>query len=154
VGPGKLKLLPSIDSRAPAQSAPPSDCLPAFAVQNQDLAPVFRPGDILVPVTCQQLPPVMGDYVLALDTDGSNCVLRYIALIGGAGSRQGVHLTWDGRRYRRLPVSSLRGRILSVRRGAQLFDLGLAPAGPWRRWLQRTGHRLLARLLAWLPISA
>ncbi len=154
MGPGQLKPLPAIHAtrqRAPARSALEVDCLPAFVVQDDALAPAFHRGDVLVPVTCREHPPSLGDYVLIAAEGGRHSVLRYITPLPRGRSGDTAHLAWEGGRYRRIAPAELLGRILAVRRGDRTYDLAASEPAAWRRRLLGLGHRLLARLRGWLP---
>lgn len=121
---------------------PLRNCLPPVQVEGYDLAPALKPGDLLVPVSCQVRHPRLGEFVLAGATSRDLTVLRYIAPLR---ARHG-HLTWDGRRYRILSESALKGRVLSVRRQGRTFDLAVPRGWKGRDWILITGHRLLAML--------
>ena len=132
----------------PSQARATDDCLPAYLVRDEKLAPLFLPGDVLMPVTCNTRQPRFGEYVLVKGPAAEYEVLRYI---GAVGSGRNQLLTWDGHRYRRLPQASLSGRILSVRRQLRTFDLSVTSGWPGRDPALALAHRLLEGVLRWLP---
>lgn len=131
---------PSIDRRDRVAPWPGSglgrECLSAIPIVDTGLLPHFRPGDRLLPVSCEQHRPRFGEFVVVTPPDraGRLEVVRFVALIPRRRPRW--LLTWRGSRYTHQQPAMLRGRILSVRRDGSSWDLDLP-----RRW------RLMAPLL-------
>ena len=135
-----------IESRLGQAQDLAEECLSAISVLDTGLLPHFRPGDRLLPVSCEERRPRFGEFVVVTspDRDGPLAVERFVALFPRRRPRW--LLTWRGARYAHRTPAMLRGRILSAQRDGKSWDLNLP-----RRWrlfgpLLAPAHRALAAL--------
>ncbi|MFQ5718632.1 MAG: S24/S26 family peptidase [Acidobacteriota bacterium] len=146
------------DSGAGSKSRSPVSgfgaCLPPYIVSDDQMSPHLRPGDRLVCVTCVERLPRFGEFVLVRPEDEARYrVMRYISPARGPSPRTRSILLWSGAEHRRLPVTALRGRVLSVVRDEVTSDLRVPRGWPGRDILAAAIHRVLRFLSRHLPPS-
>lgn len=130
------------------------ECLAPYVVRDTLLAPDLLPGDRLITVTCEQVSPRLGEFVLLQASQGGRHeLMRFIAPSPGRRNRPASILVWSGSGYRRVPAQELRGRVLTVVRGGKSHDLRVAHRSTGRNRLAILGHRFLGRVHHWLEAS-